>query len=299
MKFSLLIILSLNFSCFHEKLSPKFELIEPYSSERELKEPFPDKSFGQIFEKENFKLTYIAGYHANQRNSKTFTLVEKALNESGAKLVILEGFEYKHGESPKSFLRSFQETSTKDFYRDGETAFAALEATKRNISFVGGEPEEKDLLEKLQKEGVGKKDLLFFYFLRQIPQFKRQKELDKNPLEKLFKIFVKNKVRNLEIKQDSNPDFKEFKAWYKTKNKKAFSLKSFDPEEVAPRITGKLYSQRLSGKISLERDKFIVKVIAESLEKYKNVMIIYGKSHLSSQRPAIEELLGKAHTTSY
>ena len=132
-----------------------------------------------------------------------------------------------------------------------------------------------------------------------IPQFKRQKELDKKPIEKLFKNFFKNNARNLGIKQDSNPDFKEFKTWYQTKNKKVFSLKSFDSKEVAPRISGKFYSQRLSGKVSLERDRFIVKIIAKSLKKYKNVMIVYGKSHLSSQRPAIEELLGKAHTTSH
>ena len=168
MKLSLLITLFLTFSCCHESLSPKLKLIEPYSEELELKEPFPHKSFGQVFEKGNFKLTYIAGHHANQRNSKTFKLIEKSLEESGAKLVIVEGFEFKHGESPKSYLKSFLISSTQDFYKYGETAFAAIESRKRNIPFVGGEPEEKDLLKELQKEGVTKKDLLFFYFLRQI-----------------------------------------------------------------------------------------------------------------------------------
>jgi len=297
MKTLSLLIFFLSFSCCHESLSPKIELIEPYSEELELKEPFPDKPFGQVFEKKDFKLTYIGSHHSNNRNSKTFELIEKALKESGAKLIIVEGFEHKHGLNPKAYLKSFQETSTETFYKHGETAFASLEATKKGIPFTGGEPDEKDLLKAVLKEGYSTLDLMFFYSLRQIPQLKRQKELGEKPLEELFIRYIKYNRSKLGYDKNFNPEFTEFKAWYKKRNKKEFSLKNFNAEEVSPLLSGEFYTQRIAGRVSLERDKFIVKVIAESLEKYKNVMITYGKSHLSSQRPALEELLGKPRKT--
>jgi hypothetical protein len=43
----------------------------------------------------------------------------------------------------------------------------------------------------------------------------------------------------------------------------------------------------------MARERFILTLIAESLDAYDHVLVVYGKSHLARQRPALQAMLGK------
>jgi hypothetical protein len=61
-----------------------------------------------------------------------------------------------------------------------------------------------------------------------------------------------------------------------------------------PYMDGNVF-ERLNAKISLIRDRGLNSLIAESLEKYKEVLVVYGDGHLVRSRPVLEDMLGPGH----
>jgi len=53
------------------------------------------------------------------------------------------------------------------------------------------------------------------------------------------------------------------------------------------------YVQKISNKVCLIRDRAIVQTIERMLASYSRVLVVYGGSHLITQEPALESLLGK------
>jgi hypothetical protein len=49
----------------------------------------------------------------------------------------------------------------------------------------------------------------------------------------------------------------------------------------------------MSGLVGITRDRAIVQKTADLLESHSNVLVVFGASHLMTQLPALEALLGK------
>jgi len=277
------------------KFEPDLSLISPYSYELEASEPFTDQPFISIFRKDGRQLTYVAAHHDNNVNSPTYRLINEAMYHQKPKMVILEGFETSLGLSPRDLLQNFKETSTEAFFEWGEPAYAAIQADKVGILFVGGEPDDIYVLEEIKKVGYTTNDLLGFYFVRQIPQFRRGKSLESKSAQKIFEEYLRSARHSLQLPSDHRFSYLEFVKWYKENNKKKFTLKSFhdfDGEEVAPLEHGKFATQKISHAVGMVRDKYVVSLVAELVNKYNNVMIVFGRSHLPVQRKALEAMFG-------
>ena len=54
------------------------------------------------------------------------------------------------------------------------------------------------------------------------------------------------------------------------------------------------YVQKISNKVCLIRDRAVVKTVERMLNRYSRVLVVYGGSHLITQEPAIDSMLGKA-----
>lgn len=206
--------------------------------------------------------------------------------------MILEGFEYSLGFTPKSLLNSYVKSSDKEFYKWGEPAYTAIKAAESGIPFVGGEPDEIEIKRGVLNAGFTAVDLAMYYFVRQLPQFKRDGSLKSRSIEQIYPEYMKNTYSLLKIAGDS-PSFEEFKHWYLKKNKKPFDLKTFDNEETSPQEKGQFYTQKIGHAVGMVRDRYVVKLIADMLNKKDRVMIVFGKSHLAQQRRALVSMLGK------
>jgi hypothetical protein len=275
-------------------LDLNLDLIQPYSYELGSEEPF-DGPFLAHFKTGKYSLVYVAARHENEAHSPTFGLIDRAFDSYDVKVVILEGFPASYGHSPAALLEDFATSVNGDFYRWGEPSYAALKADDLGIPFIGGEPEESDTLGAVQRAGFTAKDLAAFYFVRQIPQFLRDgSHRLKEPAE-LYGSFMPGVRRDLGLQPGDLP-FDEFLEWYESANGKLLDIEMFDPEEAAPLSSGKYGTQRISHEVGMARERFVLNLIAESLEEYDRVLVVFGKSHLAQQRPVLQAMLGKPVT---
>jgi hypothetical protein len=272
-------------------LNPNLDLIQPYSYDLESKEPSAGP-FLEYFDTGRKSLVYVAARHENEAYSPTFTLIDRAFDIYEFRIVILEGFPASDGHSPAALIEDFAANVDGDFYRWGEPSYAALKADEMGIPFVGGEPDESDVLRAVQEAGFTAKDLAQFYFVNQIPQFLRDKSYhEKEPVE-WYESFMPGVLRDLGLQPGALP-FDEFLGWYENLNGKRLDLETFDPEESAPLAKGKYGTHRISHEVGMARERFIVALIAESIDEYDHVLVVYGKSHLARQRPVLQAMLGE------
>ncbi len=267
-------------------------LIEPYSPALEKKEPFPFQASLSLFKKGDRQLVYIAANHENSIESPTFRLIKKVFAVYPIEVALIEGVE---AASPQMrFLDQLRESPPTDFYKGGEPAYTALLADQRYIPFEGMEPSEEILLKAVLKSGFSYEDLMGFYVVRQIPQWRRQGKFDNQPFEDVFQLFVQNYYARWGPVAPWTFTLADFKAWYQKGNGKPFSLEKMDPEEAAPLPGSKLLTHKLSRIVGRIRNQYIVTRIANQLSEKRTVLVVIGYSHLPTQRKAIEEMMGKA-----
>jgi NADPH-dependent 7-cyano-7-deazaguanine reductase QueF-like protein len=283
-------------SCSHGALTPDLSLVQPYSYDLEHKEPYAEQPFLSHFKKGNKNIVYIAARHQNTVDSKTFKLIDKGFDDFRVNCVILEGVEFSIGESPESLLKNYKLSNDGVFYKWGETSYTAIKASEIGVPFIGAEPDEGYILKTMIGKGYKIEDVFFFYFVRQLPQYERNMALETKSLPELFHELMEQYIKknSLNLLESKRLSFEVFLNWYKQKNHKVFNFQSFDPEEAAPLSDGVYFTQRVSSEIGLIRDRHIVQVICNTLIKYDCVLVVFGKSHLATQRNFIETMMGKA-----
>ena len=87
------------------------------------------------------------------------------------------------------------------------------------------------------------------------------------------------------------PGFESWSEWYARTNGKLFGAK-FEPEETGPLADGRYGSNRIAAAISRSRDAFLLDTIAERLNAGETLLVVFGRSHLMIQRPALDAMLG-------
>lgn len=239
-------------------------------------------------------LFYLASQHSNKITDPAFKLIKTA-SDKRPDILILEGFSKDLGVSPKSISTAVLEGVKDGFYPSGEVAYAVQLANEAKIPFVGGEPSDTYLLEKVTAKGYSANDLLNFDFVRRMPQMNRSGELNSKKVELLYADYVKAKAKSYGYK-GSTLTFDEFKKWYQDKQGKAFSNSSGEKGETAPIDDGPFFTQKISLEVTRARDEHILQTIAEMMSKYDKVLIIYGSSHYRIQHEALKKALGQPQT---
>lgn len=263
-------------------------LVVPWSLDLIQDEPF-DYPFKADYRLGNKKLVYIAALHSCELNSATFRVIRESIENEKIELMILEGFQYSLSKSPREMVNWAVKQDLKGLYDGFETAYAISLAEKKNIPFVGCEPDDSVICSEILKYGYTTEDLLFYYFVQQI--FQMNEAHSKVPAQTLFDDLVKSKTRILEL--TTNPNYKDFQEWYLRGNGQQFVPSTIDESVPAPYKNGDLITQRISSLVYKIRDQFILTKVEAALNNHDSVLIVCGGSHWSTQKFSLEKTFGK------
>lgn len=244
------------------------------------------------FTKGNKQLWYLASKHSNDPNSDTFQFVKYVFNNQKIDIVIVEGFQTDLGLNPSLISKNVLEGKTATFYPNAEPSYTIENAINKKVIFVGGEPSDLDIHKAILAKGYQSQDLLAFNFVRRMPQLKRSAKVSNlKSLEGEFDSYIKSKKVDFGI-EGINFSFQDFKKWYQKNQHKPLSIDAGDKGETAP-IEGPYFTQSMSKIITTIRDEHILKTINELMNKYQNVLIVYGSSHYRVEHRALKSALGE------
>jgi hypothetical protein len=270
------------------------DAVLPYSYELEEAERC-DPPFAARFEKGDQSLSFVAANHGC--DPATFALIDEVFATRRVRLAVIEGYPVAQGINPPSYMRHLPEWKSGGFcHGGGEPAYTALRAGERGVAFLGGEPEEQQVAAAVLRQDFTSEDLLGFYFVRQLPQYRRDGTLQDKGLDASFTHLITVMAKQAGVQgTSSNGGFTldRFRDWYQSRQGKPFDPEAMDDEEPAPIASGKYFTQRLSAVVGLARDRSIARLISNHLATDKELLVVYGGSHFPTLRPALEVLLGR------
>lgn len=247
-----------------------------------------ESAYAALFEAEDEQLLYIANTHETNMDSLTFQWIRSAFVFFKPDLVIFEGIETSQGISPEFIKKRLQGISFPS--SEGEILYAAHLALNEKIDFLGGEPSDSEIFKNLEVAGYTHRDVIFFYFTRQIPQYYSEKKVTSQAdIKRLFPEFM--------AKYDKAClySFDQYRHWLYEKNSQELPLKKLLNSELTAPIENGNYLQKLSSKIGVVRDSHVVQTILTNLKSKKKILVIFGKSHLPVQISDLERNLGYPH----
>ncbi len=263
-----------------------------WSWQLQKQQPFSQPYLAE-FRRGPYHLFFIASHHGNQESAPTFQLIRQALEQEPISLLIIEGVQASDGVNAASFKKYLKNNPSKDgFWLGGEMTYAVHLASAKGLPFIGAEPSEPQLLKELLAQGESVDDILGFYVVRQVPQWRRQHALESRTQKQIYDRFLDAVCQDFQI-EPGGFDWGDFHRWYKKRANKNFDWNSLRDDESAPLQNGPYYTQRIAAKVGRLRDQFIVQQISANLRTHKTVLVVYGGAHLATQRPVLEDLLGQ------
>ena len=263
-----------------------FKNLHTYSSE--LDESFHkklDPPYAAYFKTKNGAFLYVANRHEVGLETSTFQFRKDILDAFSPDIVILEGFEEKEGLSPIRITQHIQKYCLPKWNCCSENLYAAHLASQKKIKFIGAEPSDSEIFELLALQNYALKDVVFFYFVRSLPQYVMENIIKSaDDVIAAFKQFISQYM------DAGSYSYDDYEAWFQEKVGK---LSIIDESTTAPIETGH-YLQKLSSRINAIRDQHILKVIFQNIESHKKVVVAFGASHYPLQKDVLEQYLGRA-----
>lgn len=241
------------------------------------------------------KLVFVGARHSTDPDSPTFRLIGDVYALTNVDVLIAESFPYSLGDNPERMSAWLErQTETDGLVQGGETVPALRGAIAQGARYFGGEPDDSELLARLEAQGVSGEDVLGFYTLRTVPQWVRQERID-GPEDARLPALIEDELdynrERLQLPASLLADYQSWAAWYARINGKPFGA-SFESEEAAPLADGAWPTNRISASIGLARDAFLLDIIATHLNAGDDVMVVFGSSHLAQVLPALDHMLG-------
>jgi len=250
--------------------------------------------FRKIYKGCGKSLIYIAARHGSGPDSKTFKLIEESFRNHPITFAIVEGIPSEMGANPSELIDYANRMDGTP--GDAESYLTIRLATATGSKFQGGEPSDKEIMNKVAKESISPVDLLGFYIIRQIPQLIRREQIY-GPNDPRLEDVIFNMVGSFS-EQTGIPindlgavdGVANFSNWYKATNGVSFE-KQYREEDSWPGITSPDFlraSNSISNKVANARDHHIVGIIDAALRKSDVVIVVYGGSHHTIQGPALK-----------
>ena len=248
------------------------------------------------FQRDEKHLYYINAHHVSGTDNPTCKTVQQSITRFNPDLVIVEGGET--GTENNGFVKFVHEQAAKSGFKlGGETAYAAHLAMENNIPFIGGEPSDKTIFSCMKEKGYSAKEVMAFYLLRQIPQWRREGVLGES-------TFAERATKHLEHwrRASGTPgaaalSFEEFTRWYDKHNTTGKTFLEIDNEDVRPtNAPADNYFRKLHYRLTAIRERHVDTVIGNSFTDHDRVLVVYGDGHFRSSRRVFEKALGPGTT---
>ena len=248
--------------------------------------------FKASFHTKDMDLLYLALRHDTGLKSPSLRAVKTAIKIFTPDLIIIEGLtEDAQYQTTLNLARKQCATDSKEC---SENLYAIYLADLHNIAFVGAEPNNQHVFQVMKEEGYQEKDLVFFYFSRQILQdYREGKCRSIDDLEKLFPEFL------ISEKIKGKYSFAKYMLWLKANLSHNITFKMLIDNELAAPITNGTYLQNMSSRIGLIRDKKALEIILNNTTKYKKIIVVFGGSHYTTQKEVLEQYWGKPDYYNY
>jgi hypothetical protein len=262
----------------------------------ELRARQPEDAFAAVYARRRNELIFIGAAHTEETDSLTFRIINDAYASFEIRTVIVEGVPRSRGPNNERLMQWVASRPPREGRQEGgELAAAVQGALAEGAVVLGGEPDDSQIRDALASQGISAEDMLGFYTLRTVPQWLRERQIASLDEVRVPALIEAELVRNRErlgLSATILPGFESWLEWYARTNGKSFGAK-FEPEETGPLADGRYGSNRIAAAISRSRDAFLLETIAERLNAGETLLVVFGRSHLMIQRPALDAMLGR------
>ncbi|SRR6266481_7275895 len=234
-------------------------------------------------------LTYFGSTHTNDAESLVFDEIHQAFEKANPEVVYVEGMEFINHH--KGAVREkFAGVTPKEAKKQGENYYTLKLAVDSGADFESPEFNRADEIRQLIESGFSHEDIFSFYFARPVYGYQRQaKEPSKEEclqyISRNMKAFreatswSQEEIDSLEEKASADLNIED-EVTYQS---------SVDP--IPWEGKDSTVTNEISRRLSLLRDEYQFGRIAESLEKYDRIFVVYGSAHAVKLEPALRELL--------
>lgn len=292
--FVLILLLTLLPSCWRSKeFKADSNLLQDFTREKRNNYHIKPPYYAH-YKKNNKELIFIAAKHRVDPKSKTFLLIKDAFQKYRPDILIFEGFPTTENPSPKKYFNYATKCWKQEKHQKcSEPSYGVFLAIKKETPFLGGEPPNLNILKFIESQNYNAKDLLAFYAIRMIPQWKKRGQIHKNFSKTMEKLIQRTAKYKLE-KPTLTLSYSDLTSWYQKKMGQVLNKKNISSQDFAPLNTPQAtYLQKFSYSISKARDRHLVQLIAKTMNQYQRTLVIYGSGHLLKQRKVLEKMLGK------
>ena len=275
---TLVLFLALNINA--QKFVANPDLVKlTHEVEDEIPAPHPYKA---IYKKGKKELVFIASVHGY--NKKTFKFITEEFLDSKnfPDILLIEGISKEEGLNPGRAFSSVM--------RD-ERSYSYTLAFQKGVPFLGAEPSNEEFITSYGEGIYTVEDLQGIGFLDRLFRQKMSFDMATKNLE--------NSRFYIEEISGKMFTYDEFKSWYYKTNEKEFDMENVEKKESFPFRKGeKEYKSALmrseTGRI---RNQYIATIIAENLNKYNKVLVVYGGHHHVELKYALLDLMGEPEIT--
>jgi hypothetical protein len=290
---ALLLVLFLA-GCAATPLRPAPERLQPWTIA--LRDRESDDAYVAVYRAGRARLVFVAAEHSNRVDSPTFRLIREAYANFAFDTVIAEGFETSRGANPPRLFEYAAENGPRadGFVEGGETVPTVLGARDEGAALWGGEPDDLEVKARVLAQGFPPEDLLGLYVLRNIPQWIGERKIEDagDPrLRALVEAELPRSRDDLELPATMLPGYDDWLAWYRARNGKPLDA-SFVTEETGPLSDGRFGTNRIAYAVSRVRDAYLHELAVGHLAEGESVLVVFGASHLTIHRPALDAVLG-------
>ncbi|MDD4974070.1 MAG: hypothetical protein PHY93_06945 [Bacteriovorax sp.] len=245
-------------------------------------------------------LVYVAALHTDGAGNATHQTITKAFQEFKPEFLIVEGSAFTIVSDPDD-IKYANNCQKMNFKSCTEDAFAIIEALKVKIPFCYGEPSDAAIHSTLKKRFITDDELIAFYALRNIPQWKRagikpSPELTATWNKKLVEVLVRSSRK---FRAKTAMSEAKFKKIYKAKMGRDFNFYDISDDTISPQIDrSPKWANKMAHLVDVLREQFLAKQIETRLNKHKRVLVVYGSAHLIKHRPMLSKVFGESTDTS-
>lgn len=245
-------------------------------------------------------LIYVAARHQADARTPTHQLVIRAFKSfnPGPGLVLVEGYVSTAINQPTELLRKADLEEGQP--SDSEALLAIRTAHQMGGDFRGAEAPDDYSLPLLLPLGFDAHDQMNFHILRSIERWMREDQLTDHRELNLADHIERVDAAMAPAVRDALTaplSVQGFVAWYEAMNGVSFA-DGYQPEDAYfthPRFNRR--SNDLARAVADIRDRHIVEVIAESLQRHEKIIVVYGGGHHLIHAKALEHALGPPKIT--